>query len=180
VKEAVDDLKLHPPLEKGIPFCESDSIPQVTASLIKKPTLVLTNSGRVLMIRAFTAIVLLILATSIFYLVMIKGASAPPVKSVLAPTLAPVSASAPTPSASIAAKAPDELPAAAPQQPESIQESYLTVTVQPHDTLYRIVLRHLHRPLDEQLNQEILRLNPWIKDTNIIQSGRRLRLPAAG
>ncbi len=70
--------------------------------------------------------------------------------------------------------------ALAPPQPEPDPESFLTVTVQPDDTMHDIVLRDLHRLLDERLKQEILRLNPWIEDPDIIQSGRTLRLPAAG
>ena len=66
-----------------------------------------------------------------------------------------------------------------PQPPPRQAERYLTVVVQPHDTLREIALRHLGRPLGAALKLEILRLNPQIEDPNLIKWGMQLRLPGA-
>jgi general secretion pathway protein A len=65
-----------------------------------------------------------------------------------------------------------------PQVPASAQpDLYKTVTVEPHDSLYDIVIRELKHPLDPELIQEIMDLNTEIVDPNVLQVGSKIRLP---
>jgi LysM repeat protein len=79
-----------------------------------------------------------------------------------------------------------EVAARKPVQPivvpiESLQEVDLEqYTVKPGDTLVKVIKNHFDIPdsqiFDEYLNQ-LKRLNPSIKDVNVIRSGQKIRLP---
>jgi type II secretory pathway predicted ATPase ExeA len=68
--------------------------------------------------------------------------------------------------------APMPVPVPAPKQSQ-----YLTVTVGEGETLGSISLKYLGRKLDNDLSEEILKLNKEIKNPNRISSGIALRLP---
>jgi general secretion pathway protein A len=69
----------------------------------------------------------------------------------------------------------DSAQAVSPTNQQTVDQG-TTVTVGPNETLGLIVRRHFGR-LDPELVQEILRLNPDLRDPNRIAVGQQIRLP---
>ncbi len=81
-------------------------------------------------------------------------------------------------SLSFSPRPPQPAPARSPVAAAvSSSPEYLTVTVGRNETLGQLSRKHLGRDLDAGTINEILRLNPGIRNPNVIRYGARIRIP---